>query len=117
MIIPLVSGRRSRALELYEKAGEMLGIGKHAEGGIVGANEVPVSVQVNNKSQSEKNAKENRVMVEMSLNPNINVSAGSNVNVEEIKKMVEQAIRGMMGDISDEMAKKLSRQFANMGMV
>lgn len=117
MIIPLVSGRRSRALELYEKAGEMLGIGKHAEGGIVGANEVPVPVQVNNKSQSEKNAKENRVMVEMSLNPNINVSAGSNVNVEEIKKMVEQAIRGMMGDISDEMAKKLSRQFANMGMV
>lgn len=114
MIIPLVSGRRSRALELYEKAGEMLGIGKHAEGGLVGTDEVPV--RVNDGKQSEKNVNESKVTVEMFLNPNINVSAGSNANAEEIKKMVEQAVRGMMGDISDEMARKLSRQFANMGM-
>ena len=42
MIIPLVSGRRPRALELYEKAGEMLGVDKNADGGIIGLNESSV---------------------------------------------------------------------------
>ena len=37
MIIPLVPSRRERAIELYQKAGEMLGVTAHAHGGIVGA--------------------------------------------------------------------------------
>lgn len=35
-IIPLNPNRRSRALELFEKTGNMLGVGAHAVGGIVG---------------------------------------------------------------------------------
>lgn len=117
MIIPLVSGRRPRALELYERAGEMLGIGRHAEGGVVGNGGVPVPVRTDDGGQPKGNGNEKKVTVEMSLNPSISVSAGGSANAEEIKKMVEQAIRGMMGDISDEMARKLSRQFANMGII
>lgn len=117
VIIPTVPSRRSRALELYEKAGEMLGVDKNASGGIVGMNEdaVPVSVPTGGKS-SEGTDKENRVVIEMSVNPNINISADSKTDAEGIKKMVEQTIRSMMGDISEEMARKLSRQFSNMGM-
>lgn len=37
MIIPLVPGRRERAVELYQQAGEILGITAHANGGLVGA--------------------------------------------------------------------------------
>ena len=36
-VIPTNPSRRSRALELYEQAGRALGIGAHAEGGIVGS--------------------------------------------------------------------------------
>lgn len=39
-VIPTNPGRRARALELYEQAGEMLGVGAHADGGFVG-NEPP----------------------------------------------------------------------------
>lgn len=35
-VIPTNPGRRARALELYEQAGEMLGVGAHADGGFVG---------------------------------------------------------------------------------
>ena len=37
MIIPLVPGRRERAVELYQQVGEILGITAHANGGLVGA--------------------------------------------------------------------------------
>lgn len=37
-IIPLVPGRRERGLELWQKAGEALGVLKNAKGGIVGGN-------------------------------------------------------------------------------
>lgn len=36
MIIPLVPGRRELAVELYQQAGEILGITAHANGGLVG---------------------------------------------------------------------------------
>lgn len=116
MIIPLVSARRSRALELYEKAGEMLGVDKNADGGIVGVDEGSVPVSTPDSSGRENGSSENRITVEMSVNPNINISADSGTNAETIKKLIEQAIKNMMGDISDEMAKKLARQFANMGI-
>lgn len=116
MIIPLVSARRSRALELYEKAGEMLGVDKNADGGIVGVDEGSVPVSTPDSSGRENGSGENRITVEMSVNPNINISADSGTNAETIKKLIEQAIKNMMGDISDEMAKKLARQFANMGI-
>ena len=37
VIIPLGSKRRQRGLELWAQAGEMLGVGKHADGGIIGS--------------------------------------------------------------------------------
>ena len=37
MIIPLVPARRERAVELYQQAGEILGVAAHANGGLVGS--------------------------------------------------------------------------------
>lgn len=37
MIIPLVPERRERAVELYQQAGEILGVTAHANGGLVGS--------------------------------------------------------------------------------
>ena len=37
MIIPLVTARRERAVELYQQAGEILGVTAHANGGLVGS--------------------------------------------------------------------------------
>lgn len=118
MIIPLVSGRRPRALELYEKAGEMLGVDQNADGGIIGLNESSVPVQVpDGRGKNNGNSGENRVVVEMSVAPNINISSGSGSDAEEIRRMVEQTIRNMMEDVSDGLSRKLTRQMANMGMV
>ncbi len=46
-IIPTAPGRRARALELYEQAGEALGVGAHAEGGFVGSLIQPYSSRDN----------------------------------------------------------------------
>lgn len=46
-IIPTAPGRRARALELYEQAGEVLGVGAHAEGGFVGRPIQPYSNENN----------------------------------------------------------------------
>lgn len=35
-VIPTAPGRRARALELYQQAGDALGVGAHAEGGFIG---------------------------------------------------------------------------------
>ncbi|RIJ63602.1 hypothetical protein [Rummeliibacillus sp. POC4] len=49
MIIPLSSGRRNRAMDLYQKTGQMLGVRPYANGGLVGgeplvpAMDMPVS--------------------------------------------------------------------------
>lgn len=42
-VIPTAPGRRARALELYEQAGLMLGVGAHAAGGFVGSVHAPFS--------------------------------------------------------------------------
>lgn len=39
-IIPMVPGRRGRALDLYEQVGEILGVGAHANGGFVGGSNI-----------------------------------------------------------------------------
>ena len=118
VIIPTVPSRRTRALELYEKAGQLLGVDKHAEGGIVGMSEnaIPANLPapLNEKSGSKES---NKVVVEMSVNPSINISAGNETNADDIRKIVERTIRNMIGDISDEMSRKLARQFSNMGLV
>lgn len=116
VIIPTVPSRRARALELYEKAGEMLGVEKHADGGITGSSGEPVPVHTQEGNRGQNSSGNNQIVVEVSANPVINISAGSETDAEGIKKLVDQAIRNMMGDISDEMARKLARQFANMGM-
>lgn len=42
MIIPLSSGRRNRAMDLYQRTGQMLGVRPYADGGYVG-DPVPIS--------------------------------------------------------------------------
>lgn len=44
-VIPTAPGRRARALDLYAQAGQMLGVGAHAEGGFVGGKYAPFSGQ------------------------------------------------------------------------
>ena len=42
MVIPFAPHRRQRALELYEQTGKMLGVSEHANGGMVGGENVPI---------------------------------------------------------------------------
>lgn len=42
MVIPFAPHRRQRALDLYEQTGRMLGVGEHANGGMVGGGSAPV---------------------------------------------------------------------------
>ena len=141
-IIPLGGKRRRRGLELWEKAGEMLGVRKYAEGGIV---------QTQNQSLYQKNAgydiydqiarripnsseelwgeADNEETTPKQGIPISSNSAAVNVQVQvspsfEIKsdagnekKMVD-TIKASMKEIADEMsgeiAEKLEAVFANM---
>lgn len=46
MIIPLVPARRERAVELYQQAGEILGVTAHANGGLVGSGSSSYTIPV-----------------------------------------------------------------------
>jgi SLT domain-containing protein len=120
MIIPLIPSRRDRAMELYVQAGKMLGVGEHAEGGIVGGdNDVFNSSLTSLKPQTEFVAQSPNnsptVNVEAKFEPQINISSNGNQSNEDVADVVMQTIRGMFGEISDELAKSLKRKLANLG--
>ena len=143
-IIPLGAKRRSRGLALYEQVGDLLGVEKHADGGIAGSKfqarddgtgnyfpeeaqdspqtaaavqDVPVyspEVQTPTDAQGGAQAAPVNVPVSITLNPEIIIQAAQGMNEEDIVRVLRDRIRDMVDDISDEMAERLARVFANM---
>lgn len=103
-IIPLSSKRRERGLALWQKAGEMLGVSQHAEGGIVGA--IP--------SISSSGSGGTVITVEVGgISLEINITADSGTP-EEIVEIIRENIAGLTDDIAYQLAEKLQAVFSNM---
>lgn len=104
-IIPLSSKRRERGLALWQKAGEMLGVSQHAEGGIIGA--IP-SISSSGSGSTVITVEVGGIML-----GGINISSDIN-DPEEIVEIIRENIAGLTDDIAYQLAEKLQAVFSNM---
>lgn len=125
--IPLGSGNRSRSLTVWEEIGgyDRPNVGSNdnglgnifPEGGphdMGSGNDVPVySVGTPGPAEAAQGAAVN-APVSIVLNQENNIQAADKMSAEEVAQILNDRIRGMVDNISDEMAEQLARIFANM---
>ena len=133
VIIPLGSKRRSRGLDLWAKAGEILGVPMHANGGITGASEggasyfdyvtnnalreitdyeeteVPVSVVAKEGTNSK-----NDVTLNLTVNPQFVISGQSDKSDDDVIKIIKRHMKELADDLGGELAERLGEVFSNM---
>lgn len=133
VIIPLGSKRRSRGLDLWAKAGEILGVPMHANGGITGASEggasyfdyvtnnalqeipdyeeteVPVSVVAKEGTNSK-----NDVTLNLTVNPQFVISGQSDKSDDDVIRIIKRHMKELADDLGGELAERLGEVFSNM---
>ena len=140
-IIPLGASSRSRGMAVWEEAGDILGVNNPAPvgsndnglgdiapegnaGGYSGpqdggnGDDVPVYTSETpgrtGLAEASQDAPVN-VPVNITINPEIIIQAAQGgMSADDIRALLKEHIRAMVDDISDEMAEKLARIFANM---
>lgn len=112
-IIPLSPSKRGRGIDLWEQTGQALGVRPYAEGGIVGETEgIDTEVPITPTSSGGTPAK---VDVHLELSPHFVIEAQeSGMDENTIIAIIKAHIKEMVDDISDELAERLARVFANM---
>lgn len=135
-IIPLGSKRRGRGLSLWAQAGEMLGVRKYAEGGIIHTpNEVNPMTEspmydylnetnenyLSNEEESmgtvvtnsnEKKETSNQFDIQVNMNPVFQIDG--NKNEASILNLIQATVPGMADEIAGVIAGKLQEHFSNM---
>lgn len=135
-IIPLGSKRRSRGLSLWEQAGEMLGVRKYAEGGIIRTpnernpmTESPMYDYLSNATYGtisnedesagtiitntdEKKEVSNQFDIQVNVNPVFEINGGSDDS--KILNIIKSCVPNIADDIAGEIAEKLQGHFSNM---
>ena len=110
-IIPLSPSKRGRGIDLWEQTGQALGVRPYADGGIVGETE-DTEVPITPMSSGGVPAK---VDVHLELSPQFVIEAQeSGMDENTIIAIIKAHIKEMVDDISDELAERLARVFANM---
>lgn len=133
VIIPLGSKRRQRGLELWAQAGEMLGVGKHADGGFIGSGSSsdkniwedteilakPISESDSGTSDvstvidSEKNSDTKEVNLSVTVNPQFVISSTSQ-REDDILQIIKTHMKELADDLGGELADRLGEVFSNM---
>lgn len=106
-IIPLSSSRRNRGIDLWEQAGEMLGVRPYAEGGVAG-NAQPIPSTGGNSGGIIVPVTIENVTVE------INIDGGSAQDPQELAETIKENIRGMTDEIAYQLAISIQQSFSNM---
>lgn len=117
-IIPLSGKRRARGIELWEQAGELLGVKPYAEGGIIGmdlAEDSPEPLSVFAMGKNSGGIEKSGASISVSFGDiNLNVTGVENGNEGDVMCQ----IRSHLGELSDEIAGQISQAleqvFANM---
>lgn len=133
VIIPLGSKRRQRGLELWAQAGEMLGVGKHADGGFIGSSgssnkniwenteslTEPISESDSGTSdvstviESERNSDTKEVNLSVTVNPQFVISSTSQ-REDDILQIIKMHMKELADDLGGELADRLGEVFSNM---
>lgn len=133
VIIPLGSKRRQRGLELWAQAGEMLGVGKHADGGFIGSSgssdkniwenteslSEPISESDSGTSdvstviESERNSDTKEVNLSVTVNPQFVIHSTSQ-REDDILQIIKMHMKELADDLGGELADRLGEVFSNM---
>lgn len=108
MIIPLGSGRRNRALELWQKAGEMLGVRGFANGGLTSGDE---GLRFTANKGGDGPVSGQNVQIEVGgITVEVNVSGENGASIgDQIKAQAEEIAETVAGVLYDA----FSMQFEN----
>lgn len=134
-IIPLVPSRRGRALELYERTGELLGLGQYANGGIVdgwnltspvyepytgisepeidsiGKEENPQPGE-NQRFSADAGKEEGRkISVSVSVNPTFQISGATDET--EVLAAIRRNMRELADELGGQIAENIETIFEN----
>ena len=110
-IIPLSPSKRGRGIDLWQKTGQALGVRPYAEGGIVGDTD-DTSVPLEKFGGGSDTP---RFDIHIEMSPQFIIEAReSGIDEDTIVNIIKARIREMVDDISDELAERLARIFANM---
>lgn len=139
-IIPLSGKRRRRGIDLWEKAGKMLGVKPYAEGGIVGIvnpeetkpdkpedpgitdwpgptdppDDPPEPVQVPVPGPAGGNGGGMNVPVTIqNMTFEINVNGGDAVDTQSLVETIRENVRGMTDEIAYQLAVAIQQVYAN----
>lgn len=122
-IIPTNPSHRTRALELYEQAGRMLGVSAHADGGFVGNSYGGFSDEDPNEanggwaadaSPSGEQPSGGRAVVQVSvqMSPEFQISGGQ--SDDEIIQLIRKHMGELADELGGEIATRLEEVFSNM---
>ena len=120
-IIPLSGKRRERGIDLWEQAGNLLGVKPYADGAIVGnAGPVPDAgpEPVIERSQGAEGngGGANNMVVPVTIENlmfEINVSGSNAPDAQAIVNTIREQVRGMTDEIAYQLAVALKQSFAN----
>lgn len=112
-IIPLSPSKRSRGLDLWEQTGQALGVHPYADGGIIGdTDEGTESIPISTAGTGGGGPS---VHVTLQMAPEFVIEAAeSGMDEASIIAVIKAHIKEMVDDISDELAERIARIFANM---
>ena len=118
-IIPLGGSRRTRALDLWNQTGSLLGVDYSGNSDDDTPEDVPtfspvVYPALAPQAPAGAAAQPVSIPVEISLNPQFMIQGTAGMSPDEIIATVKSRIREMVDDISDELAERLARVLANM---
>lgn len=114
-VIPTNPSRRSRALELYEQAGQMLGVGAYADGGFVGTDHgavAPAAISPEGNGLGEKGSPQIQVSVQMA--PKFTIQGGGEQSEEAIIQVLKRHMKEIADELGGEIAASLEEVFSNM---
>lgn len=109
-IVPLGASSRSRGMAVWKEAGDILGA--YDDNGEAGG--------YTSTAPAAKTAAEGlqepsiSIPINITLNPEFIIQGTEGMSADDILAVIKERIRELVDDISDEMAEKLARIFANM---
>lgn len=127
-VIPTAPGRRRRALELYRQAGEVLGAGRHADGGFVTpAGDRTPDIQGTEPAEGQGfypatgtmaagNNTSPQVNIEIKIEPKIEIKTNEGQGEEKIASVVTRYMEKMADSLVSGIADQISDAFSNMPM-
>lgn len=117
-IIPLGSKRRDRGLSLWQQAGELLGVGRYADGGILsgdtGGGVKTYLPSGDSGSSLPDQGDGSGINVSVNMAPTFEINNDQASGENGVVSTLKSHIRDMTDEVADELAVRLQKIFGNM---